>query len=73
MINLLHTVYWEISLVCCIVTRACGTRVNTSNRLVVFPSIECTIYMYAAARWIILEPQDGPDAIRKQTSVYICT
>ncbi len=28
MINVLHTVYWETSFVCCIVTRACGTRDN---------------------------------------------
>ncbi len=46
MINVLHTVYWEISLVCCIVTRACGTRDNTGNRLVIFPSTECIIYIY---------------------------
>ncbi len=46
MINVLHTVYWEISLVCCIVTRACGTRDNTGNRLVIFSSTECIIYKY---------------------------
>ncbi len=45
MINVLHTVYWKISLVCCIVTRACGTRDNTGNRLVILPSTECIIYM----------------------------
>ncbi len=49
MINVLHTVYWEISLLCCIVTRACGTRDNTGNRLVIFPSTECIIYIDRAA------------------------
>ncbi len=54
-INTLFTQYMEKSLVWCrIVTRAYGTRDNTSNRLVIFPFTQWIIYIYIYSIYIYI-------------------